>query len=207
MYCVKSYQKQGWHAQKKREKEKRKKWCGQDWLQNHKTPPTLTVRRLLLQLCDVLIKLVNVHQAVKQHLNELFPSPWNTYCTNTVARSQGKETSEKLRRVWKAIKCCWRRARNTLSVCICLSVCYCFSVTPSLSRWFFVFFCLSACEVKVASMVTAHSVYATMSHFITSCWWLWFACVPVLVCLCVCVATSHPNPPAPHTHTFCEIPP
>lgn len=27
----------------------------------------------------------------------------------------------------------------------CLSVCYCFSVTPSLSPWLFVFFCLSAC--------------------------------------------------------------
>lgn len=111
---------------------------------------------------------MNVHQAVKQHLNELFlPSGTLTVQIQWLFPMERKlvkssEGFEKLLNVAEG-----ELVTHCLS--FCLSVCYCFSVTPSLSRWFFVFFCLSACEVKVASMVTAHSVYATMSHFITSC--------------------------------------
>ncbi len=88
--------------------------------------------------------------------------------------------------LWKAIKCCWRRACNGLTVCLLQCFCHCLPVSLALCVFLSLGLSLSACEVKVASMVTAHSVYATTSHFITSCWWLSFACMPVSVCVCVC---------------------
>lgn len=122
----------------------------------------------LLQPCDVLIKLSNVQAAIKRSRSErLFGT--------RVVQGERLLSEEKGNWWWKLLKSYFNVSQ---------SVCYSFSVTPSPSRWLFVFFCLSsACEVKVASMVTAHSVYATTSHFITSCWWLWFACVPVCVCV------------------------
>lgn len=57
-----------------------------------------------------------------------------------------------------------------VSLFLCLSVTVFFSFLPPCLVGSLCFFsCLSACEVKVASMVTTHSVYATTSHFITSC--------------------------------------
>lgn len=83
-----------------------------------------------------------------------------------------------------------------LSVCYCVFLSLLVSPVPSLCFSF-----SRPVEVKVASMVTAHSVYATMSHFIRSCWWLWFACVPVHVCVCVLQNLRHTHP-HPHTSFF-----